>query len=248
MNRLPAASQVSSNIDTRNIDSGEIAKFEAIAGSWWDPDGEFKPLHQMNPLRLTYIMDNASGLFGKTVLDVGCGGGLLSEAMAREGAKVTGLDMAAEPLEIARLHALENGVSVSYLQQTAEQHAAQNPATYDVVSCMELLEHVPDPCSVVQACTRLVKPGGHVFFSTVNRNIKSWLMVIVAAEYLLRLLPKGTHQLSKFIKPAELISWMDNSSLQTRHINGMRYNPLTQGFSLVNDVSVNYILHAQALN
>lgn len=230
-----------------NVDSKEIAKFDAVAAGWWDPQGEFRPLHLMNPLRLNYIMENANGLFGKTVLDVGCGGGLLSEAMAREGAQVTGLDMGAQPLEVARLHALESAVHVDYQQHTAEEHAQYHAHCYDVVSCLELLEHVPDPCSVVCACAHLVKPGGHVFFSTINRNVKAWLLVVLAAEYMLRLLPKGTHNAGKFIKPAELIRWMDSTSLQARHITGMHYNPLTQHFRLVPDVSVNYILHAQAL-
>lgn len=205
-----------------NVDSHEIAKFEAVATRWWDPQGEFKPLHRINPLRLGYICDRAGGLFGKKILDVGCGGGILSESMEQEGAIVTGLDMGAEPLQIARLHALESGAQVEYVQQTVEQHAELHSGEYDIVTCMEMLEHVPDPRSVVHACARLVKPGGHVFFSTLNRNGKSWLMAVIGAEYILRMVPRGTHDASKFIKPAELLSWVDETSLQERHMTGDR--------------------------
>lgn len=231
-----------------NVDTSEIAKFDAVAASWWDAQGTCKPLHLMNPVRLGYLMQRTNGLFDKTVLDVGCGGGLLTEAMAQEGAKVTGIDMAAEPLEVARLHALESGVSVEYIRQTAEQHAQQRGGYYDVVSCMELLEHVPDPSAVVQACAQLVKPGGAVFISTLNRNIKAWLLAIVAAEHLLGLLPKGTHDVKKFIKPAELINWMDGCALQACHMTGIHYNPLTGRFRLTPDVTVNYMLHARSLS
>jgi len=229
-----------------NVDRGEIAKFEAVASRWWDTEGEFKPLHRINPLRLGYITERAGGLFGKTVLDVGCGGGILSESMARQGAKVTGLDMGAEPLQVARLHALESGVAVDYVQETVEEHAAAHPQKYDVVTCMEMLEHVPDPASVVNACARLVKPGGHVFFSTLNRNGKSWLMAVVGAEYILRMVPKGTHDIKKFIKPAELLSWVDGTTLQERHMTGLHFNPLTNRFTLGPGVDVNYMLHTQA--
>ncbi|MGV7092528.1 bifunctional 2-polyprenyl-6-hydroxyphenol methylase/3-demethylubiquinol 3-O-methyltransferase UbiG [Siccibacter turicensis] len=231
-----------------NVDHNEIAKFEAVASRWWDLDGEFKPLHRINPLRLGYISERAGGLFGKTVLDVGCGGGILAESMAREGATVTGLDMGAEPLQVARLHALESGVKVDYVQRTVEEHAALNPAGYDVVTCMEMLEHVPDPQSVVRACAALVKPGGHVFFSTLNRNAKSWLMAVVGAEYVLRMVPKGTHDAKKFIKPSELLNWVDETSLQERHMTGLHYNPLTNTFRLAPGVDVNYMLHTQAKN
>lgn len=176
-----------------NVDESEIAKFEAVASRWWDLEGEFKPLHRINPLRLNYILQRADGIFGKKVLDVGCGGGILAESMAREGAQVTGLDMGTEPLQVARLHALETGVKLDYVQETVESHAEAHPQHYDVVTCMEMLEHVPDPASVIRACARLVKPGGHVFFSTINRNTKSWLMAVVGAEYILRMVPKGTH-------------------------------------------------------
>lgn len=231
-----------------NVDHNEIAKFEAVASRWWDLDGEFKPLHRINPLRLGYISERAGGLFGKTVLDVGCGGGILAESMAREGATVTGLDMGAEPLQVARLHALESGVKVDYVQRTVEEHAALNPAGYDVVTCMEMLEHVPDPQSVVRACAALVKPGGHVFFSTLNRNAKSWLMAVVGAEYVLRMVPKGTHDAKKFIKPSELLGWVDETALQERHMTGLHYNPLTNTFRLAPGVDVNYMLHTQANN
>lgn len=231
-----------------NVDHNEIAKFEAVASRWWDLDGEFKPLHRINPLRLGYISERAGGLFGKTVLDVGCGGGILAESMAREGATVTGLDMGAEPLQVARLHALESGVKVDYVQRTVEEHAALNPAGYDVVTCMEMLEHVPDPQSVVRACAALVKPGGHVFFSTLNRNAKSWLMAVVGAEYVLRMVPKGTHDAKKFIKPSELLNWVDETALQERHMTGLHYNPLTNTFRLAPGVDVNYMLHTQAKN
>jgi len=231
---------------TQNVDPAEIAKFEAVASRWWDLEGEFKPLHRINPLRLGYINQHAGGLFGKTVLDVGCGGGILAESMARDGAHVTGLDMGAEPLQVARLHALENGINVNYVQETVEHHASQHPGHYDVVTCMEMLEHVPDPQSVVKACARLVKPGGHVFFSTINRNAKAWLMAVFGAEYVLRMVPKGTHDVKKFIKPAELLTWVDATPLRERHITGLHFNPLTNRFSLGAGVDVNYILHTEA--
>ncbi|QWA09434.1 bifunctional 2-polyprenyl-6-hydroxyphenol methylase/3-demethylubiquinol 3-O-methyltransferase UbiG [Sodalis ligni] len=226
-----------------NVDRREIAKFDAVASRWWDKEGEFKPLHRINPLRLDYILRHADGLFGKTVLDVGCGGGILTESMALEGATATGLDMGAEPLAVARLHALESRLNIDYIQQTVEEHAAENPERYDVVTCMEMLEHVPDPASIVRACARLVKPGGDVFFSTLNRNPKAWLMAIVGAEYLLRLVPRGTHSITKFIKPAELLHWLDDTPLQERHITGLHYTPLRDRFSLGGNVDVNYRLH-----
>ncbi|WP_078004595.1 bifunctional 2-polyprenyl-6-hydroxyphenol methylase/3-demethylubiquinol 3-O-methyltransferase UbiG [Izhakiella australiensis] len=229
----------------KNVDSQEIAKFEALASRWWDTEGEFKPLHRINPLRLGYIASRANGLFGKTVLDVGCGGGILSESMAREGAKVTGLDMGGEPLAVARLHALESGLELSYVQQTVEDHAEQYAGHYDVVTCMEMLEHVPDPASVVAACARLVKPGGEVFFSTINRNSKAWLMAIIGAEYVLRMVPRGTHDVKKFIRPAELLRWVDETLLRERHIIGLHFNPFANKFYLGRNVDVNYMLHAQ---
>jgi 2-polyprenyl-6-hydroxyphenyl methylase/3-demethylubiquinone-9 3-methyltransferase len=232
----------------QNVDHDEIAKFEAVASRWWDLEGEFKPLHRINPLRLGYISQRADGLFGKTVLDVGCGGGILAESMAREGANVTGLDMGFEPLQVAKLHALESGIKVDYVQETVEQHAEKFAGKYDVVTCMEMLEHVPDPKSVVIACAKLVKPGGHVFFSTLNRNGKSWLMAVVGAEYILRMVPKGTHDIKKFIKPAELLSWVDDTPLRERHITGLHFNPLTNTFKLAPGVDVNYMLHTKAEN
>ncbi|MFP9531296.1 bifunctional 2-polyprenyl-6-hydroxyphenol methylase/3-demethylubiquinol 3-O-methyltransferase UbiG [Pectobacterium brasiliense] len=230
---------------TPNVDHQEIAKFEAIASRWWDLEGEFKPLHRINPLRLGYISQHAEGLFGKKVLDVGCGGGILAESMAREGADVTGLDMGSEPLQVARLHALESGVAVDYVQETVEAHAHAHPGLYDVVTCMEMLEHVPDPQSVVQACAKLVKPGGHVFFSTINRNAKAWMMAVIGAEYVLKMVPRGTHDIKKFIRPAELMHWVDSTPLREKHITGLHYNPLTDHFKLGPNVDVNYMLHTR---
>jgi 2-polyprenyl-6-hydroxyphenyl methylase/3-demethylubiquinone-9 3-methyltransferase len=231
---------------SQNVDPAEIAKFEAVASRWWDLEGEFKPLHRINPLRLGYINQRSGGVFGKKILDVGCGGGILAESMAREGANVTGLDMGAEPLQVARLHALENGINIDYIQETVEQHAKDYAGQYDIVTCMEMLEHVPNPQSVVEACAQLVKPGGHVFFSTINRNGKAWLMAVVGAEYVLRMVPKGTHEVKKFIKPAELLHWIDQTPLRERHITGLHFNPLTNRFSLGPGVDVNYMLHTEA--
>ncbi len=227
-----------------NIDPQEIAKFEELASRWWDPHSEFKPLHDINPLRLDFI-DQRAALTGKSVVDVGCGGGILSESMAQRGAIVTGIDMGEAPLGVARLHQLESGVEVDYRQITAEELAAENPNAYDVVTCLEMLEHVPDPASVIQACADLVKPGGHVFFSTINRNPKAYMFAIVGAEYLLKLLPRGTHDYSKFIKPSEMESWIRQADLSLREITGMSYNPLSQSYSLGHDVSVNYLLYCQ---
>ena len=228
-----------------NVDHQEIAKFEAVASRWWDLEGEFKPLHQLNPLRLEWIQRHSEGLFGKQILDVGCGGGILSESMARQGAHVLGLDMGKEPLQVARLHALESGVEVTYRQGTVEALAEELPGRFDVVTCMEMLEHVPDPASVVRACARLAKPGGQLFFSTINRNAKSWLLMILGAEQLLRLVPKGTHDHAKFIQPAELSRYAEQGGLLLQHMSGVRYNPLLGQFSLSQDVDVNYMLHCQ---
>jgi len=228
-----------------NVDHQEIAKFEALADRWWDPQGEFKPLHQLNPLRLDWISDHCEGLFGKQVLDVGCGGGILAEAMALRGGQVLGLDMGREPLQVARLHALETGVELSYQQGTAEELAAQRPGQFDVVTCMEMLEHVPDPASVVQACARLVKPGGKVFFSTINRTVKARLLMILAAEQLLKMVPKGTHDPAKFIQPAELSRYCESAGLLLRQMSGVVYNPLTGRFRLSPDVDVNYQLYCE---
>lgn len=227
-----------------NVDHNEINKFAALAARWWDPHSEFKPLHEINPLRLNYI-DRRANLAGKRVVDIGCGGGILSEAMAQRGAQVMGIDMGEAPLAVARLHQHESGVNVDYQQMTAEQLAHEAPASFDVVTCMEMLEHVPDPASVIQACSQLVKPNGHVFFSTINRNPKSFLFAIVGAEYLLNILPKGTHEYRKFIKPSELDAWARQASLTMRELTGMTYNPLTQRYSLGYDVAVNYLVHCQ---
>lgn len=231
-----------------NVDPNEIKKFEDMASRWWDLTGEFKPLHQINPLRLNYVQEKANGLFGKTVLDVGCGGGILAESMAKAGAEVTGLDMGGEPLEVARLHALESRVKVQYIQQTVEEHAAQNPQAYDVVTCMEMLEHVPDPLSIVVSCAKLVKPGGHVFFSTLNRNIKSYLFAIVGAEHLMKIVPTGTHDHAKFIRPSELLKMIDQTPLTEKGITGLHYNPLNDSYRLGKNVDVNYIVHTQNMD
>lgn len=223
-----------------NVDPGEIAKFESLATRWWDPTSEFKPLHDINPLRLSYIRKRVS-LPGSRILDVGCGGGILAEALAGEGARVTGIDMGEAPLSVAKLHLLESGLEVDYQQTTAESLASEAPESFDAVTCLEMLEHVPDPASVVDACTRLVRPGGKVFFSTINRNPKSWLFAIVGAEYILRLLPRGTHDYRKFIRPSELENWARQSGLQIENIIGMTYNPLTVTYRLEDDVSVNYL-------
>ena len=226
-----------------NVDSGEIAKFNALAERWWDPNSEFRPLHDINPLRLNYI-DERLGLPGKRVIDIGCGGGLLSEGMARRGAIVTGIDLGEAPLAVARLHAEKSGVEVEYLQVLAEEIAEQRAGEYDAVTCLEMLEHVPDPASVIRACAKLVKPGGQVFFSTINRNPKAFLFAIVGAEYVLRLLPRGTHEYAKLIRPSELAGWSRDAGLDVRDTTGMTYNPVTQVYKLNRDVSVNYLMHA----
>ncbi len=223
-----------------NVDPAEVAKFEELASRWWDPHSEFKPLHDINPLRVDYI-DRHAGLAGKRVLDVGCGGGILSEAMAQRGARVTGIDMGEAPLSVARLHQYESGVEVDYRHATAEQLAAEQPAGYDVVTCLEMLEHVPDPGSVIRACAQLVKPGGRVCFSTLNRNPKSYLLAIIGAEYLLRMLPRGTHDYRKFIRPSELDEWARQADLDLTDLTGMSYNPLSGEYRLGHDVDVNYL-------
>jgi len=225
-----------------NVDPAEVAKFEQSAMRWWDPQSEYKPLHDINPLRLDYI-DQRAGLAGKKVIDVGCGGGILAESMAMRGAEVTGIDMAAAALSVAKLHALEAGVKLEYRQVTAEQLAETLPGAFDVVTCMELLEHVPDPASLIHACAALVKPGGHVFFSTLNRHPKAYAFAIVGAEYLMKLLPRGTHDYAKFIRPAELARWVRQAGLHLDHLTGMSYNPLTQQYRLGDDVTVNYLVH-----
>ncbi|HEY5683076.1 MAG TPA: bifunctional 2-polyprenyl-6-hydroxyphenol methylase/3-demethylubiquinol 3-O-methyltransferase UbiG [Sulfuricaulis sp.] len=226
----------------QNFDPEEIAKFEALAARWWDPHSEFKPLHDINPLRLNYINDRV-GLRGKTVLDIGCGGGILSESMAAHGASVTGIDLGDAPLAVAKLHLKESGQQVEYRKVSAEDMARERPESFDVVTCMEMLEHVPEPSSTVAACAQLVKPGGKVFFSTINRNPKAWLFAIVGAEYVLKLLPKGTHEYMKFIKPSELEQWTRQAGLSVQEFIGMHYNPLTRRFWLARGVDVNYIAY-----
>lgn len=227
---------------SRNVDFSEVAKFEALASRWWDRESEFKPLHDINPLRLNFI-DERAGLAGKKVLDVGCGGGILSESMAQRGADVSGIDMGEAPLSVAKLHQLESGLNINYRRITAEELADQEPEQYDVVTCLEMLEHVPQPAKVIAACARLVKPGGQVFFSTINRNPKAYLFAILGAEYLLKMLPKGTHDFSKFIRPSELGSWTRAAGLKNGDLTGMTYNPLTKQYKLDSkDVTVNYLL------
>ena len=225
-----------------NFDAAELNKFSELAHKWWDKTSEFKPLHDINPLRLNYI-DNVAGLKGKTVLDVGCGGGILSESMAEKGAKVTGIDLGEKALKVAQLHSLDSGVTLDYQLIAVEQLAEQQPASFDVVTCLEMLEHVPDPASVVAACAKLVKPGGHVFFSTINRNPKAYLFAVIGAEYVLNMLPRGTHDYAKFIKPSELASWMRSADLSLVGQTGMSYNPLTKHYWLDSEVSVNYMMH-----
>jgi 2-polyprenyl-6-hydroxyphenyl methylase/3-demethylubiquinone-9 3-methyltransferase len=224
-----------------NADPVEIEKFSQLAHKWWDPNSEFKPLHEINPLRLGYI-ERIAGLAGKTVLDVGCGGGILSESMAAQGAKVTGIDLADKSLQVAKLHLLESGMQVEYRKIAVEELAAERPGQYDVVTCMEMLEHVPDPAAVVAACTKLAKPGGTVFFSTLNRNPKSYLFAVIGAEYILNLLPRGTHDFAKFIKPSELAQWCRDAGLDVSDVTGMSYNPIDKSYSLGRDSSVNYLV------
>lgn len=227
----------------RNVDAQEIAKFEALAAKWWDKTSEFRPLHDINPLRLNWITEKANGIAGKQVLDVGCGGGILAESMARRGAEVLGIDMGAAPLAVGRLHAEQEGVTnIQYQQIPVEELAAQYPARFDVVTCMEMLEHVPDPASVVKACMTLVKPNGYVFFSTINRNPKSYLFAIIGAEYVLRMLPRGTHDFHKFIRPSELAHDIREAGLILEDATGLHFNPLTQRYWLAPNVDVNYMM------
>lgn len=231
-------------IQSLNVDSAEIEKFASLAHRWWDKNSEFKPLHEINPLRLKFI-DDLAKLQGKAVIDVGCGGGILSESMALKGAQVTGLDLGEKALKVAQLHALETGVNVNYQCVAVEAWAHQHPQQYDVVTCMEMLEHVPDPASVVAACAQLVKPGGYVFFSTINRNIKAYLHAVIGAEYLLNMLPKGTHDYAKFIKPSELATWCRGNDLETKKLKGMGYHPIKKTYYLQDDISVNYLVCTQ---
>ena len=230
--------------DTRNVDPQEIAKFEALASRWWDRDGEFRPLHEINPLRANFI-DEHSPVAGKRLVDVGCGGGILAEAMAQRGATVTGIDMGEAPLAVARLHQQESGLAVEYRQSTAEELAAREAGSFDIVCCLEMLEHVPDPGSVISACAALAKAGGSLYFSTINRNPKAFVFAIVGAEHILRLLPAGTHDYAKFIKPSELAGWIRDAGLVVEGMTGLTYNPLTKYYRLnERDVSVNYMVRA----
>jgi 2-polyprenyl-6-hydroxyphenyl methylase/3-demethylubiquinone-9 3-methyltransferase len=227
---------------TFNVDPAELAKFEALASRWWDPESEFKPLHALNPIRMNYL-DSYVNVAGLRVVDIGCGGGILTETLAKRGGIVTGIDMTDAPLQVARLHAMDQDIKqLTYRQMTAEQLADEEPGQYDVVTCMEMLEHVPDPASVVAAVNKLLKPGGWGFFSTINRNPKAWLLAVVGAEYVLKLLPKGTHDYKKFIRPGELSKWTRQADLKTVDFRGLRYNPLNNSFKLTNDVSVNYLM------
>jgi 2-polyprenyl-6-hydroxyphenyl methylase/3-demethylubiquinone-9 3-methyltransferase len=230
-----------SGTESANVDPRELAKFSALAHRWWDPTSEFRPLHEINPLRLAHIERLAGGLAGKRVVDVGCGGGILAEAMAGLGASVTGIDLADKPLKVAMLHALEAGGDVTYRLMSAEALAGEEPGAFDVVTCMEMLEHVPDPASTVAACAGLAKPGGHVFFSTINRNPRSFLFAIVGAEYVLNLLPRGTHEYARFIRPSELAGFARGAGLQVEDLTGMTYNPIARTYALGRDVGVNYM-------
>jgi 2-polyprenyl-6-hydroxyphenyl methylase / 3-demethylubiquinone-9 3-methyltransferase len=230
--------------NTHNRDDAEIRKFEALAARWWDPNSEFRPLHEINPLRMGFISGKVNPA-GKRCVDIGCGGGILSEALTRQGAIVTAIDLAEASLSVARLHQLESGIEINYQNISAEALAEQEPERYDIVTCLEMLEHVPDPESIVGACARLAKPGGHIFFSTLNRNPKSWLFSIVGAEYILKLLPKGTHDYAKFIKPSELAAWSRYYGLQQGELIGMGYNPFTRQYSLQKNIDVNYLAHYQ---
>jgi len=231
------------NTTPPNIDPAEVAKFEAMAHRWWDPEGDFRPLHDINPARLDWIAARHP-LQGAHALDVGCGGGLLSEALARAGARTMGVDAGEAPLTVARLHSLESGVEVDYRCCTAEALAAEMPGAFDLVTCLEMLEHVPEPASVIQACATLVRPGGDLFFSTINRNPKAWALAVVGAEYVLGLLPRGTHDYARFIRPSELARWLRGSGLELKEIAGMRYNPFNRRCDISRDVDVNYLVHA----
>jgi 2-polyprenyl-6-hydroxyphenyl methylase/3-demethylubiquinone-9 3-methyltransferase len=228
-----------------NVDAREIERFGALAARWWDPNGEMRPLHDMNPARLDYV-DARAQLAGKRVLDVGCGGGLLSEAMARRGAEVVGIDLSTSALDVARSHAQQSGVAVEYREAAAESVAATDARRFDVVTCLELLEHVPDPAALVGACARLVRPGGHVFFSTINRNPKAWLLAVVAAEYVLGMLPRGTHDYARFLRPSEVDAWARANGLELATLSGMHYDPLARRWSIGGNVDVNYLAHYRA--
>lgn len=232
-------------MNTDNVDAAEIEKFQALASRWWDTESEFKSLHDINPLRVSYIEEQCGGLSGKKVLDIGCGGGILAEAMAEHGAEVTGIDMAEQSLEIARMHLLESGLKVDYQQSTAEQFALDHPHQFDVITCLEMLEHVPDPASILQAAAGLVKADGCIVLSTLNRNVKSFALAIVAAEYIMNMLPRGTHEYEKFLKPSELARAARQAALEVRDITGMSYNPISKHYRLGRDVDVNYLMTCQ---
>ncbi len=244
MNQVSPQATEHSMPQSANVDDKEISKFNEIAFRWWDPESEFKPLHDINPLRLDYI-NKHSPLNNKNVIDVGCGGGLLSEGMSKLGAKVTGIDMGERPIQVAKLHLHESKLDINYQQTTAENFAEQHAGQFEVVSCMEMLEHVPDPGSVIRACSKLVKPGGKLFFSTINRNPKSYLYAILGAEYMLQMLPKGTHDYKKMIKPSELARWMRSAEVDLIDISGMAYNPVSKHYSLNKDITVNYLCYAE---
>jgi len=227
-----------------NVDPAEIAKFNDIAARWWDPEGEFKPLHLLNPTRLSYISDQLGGLFGRRIIDVGCGGGILAESMARAGAQVTGIDMATDGLNVARLHALESDLTLDYLQSTAEDFAKLHPSSFELVTCMEMLEHVPDPASVIQACADLAAPGATLIFSTINKTPKAYLFAILGAEHLLRLVPKGTHQFAKFIRPSVLMRYIESAGLELVDATGLHFNPLQNSFKMAPGLDVNYFVVA----
>ncbi|MDK9430459.1 bifunctional 2-polyprenyl-6-hydroxyphenol methylase/3-demethylubiquinol 3-O-methyltransferase UbiG [Gallibacterium anatis] len=232
------------NLENKNIDQQELDKFSKMAATWWDLNGDFKPIHQLNPLRLNYILQHSNGLNGKKVLDVGCGGGILSESMAKSGANVTGIDMSPQPLAVAKQHAQDNNLIIDYQQSTIEdflqQHQQLQAEKFDVITCMEMLEHVPDPLSIIRSCRELLKPDGVLFMSTINRTLKAWALVVIGAEYILKMLPKGTHDYEKFIKPAELLAYCDQVGLTCQQLKGYHYNPLTGNFWLNDDVSANY--------
>jgi len=227
---------------TVNVNEEEIAKFEKVASQWWELDGDFKPLHQINPIRRQFICQHVGDIFGKKIIDVGCGGGILAESLAQLGGDVTGIDLGEEPLNVAKLHALETGVKVDYQKIPVEEKASQQPEVYDVVTCMEMLEHVPDPASIIQACSQMVKPGGYVFFSTLNKSIKAYLLAIVAAEKILKIVPDGTHDHDSFIRPSTLIGWAESFDLKCIDAAGIHYNPLTENHKLISSLDVNYIL------
>ena len=231
----------------QNVNPEEIAKFEKVASQWWDLTGDFKPLHQINPIRRQFILQHCPELFGKSVIDVGCGGGILSESLAKLGANVTGIDMGDEPLNVAKLHALETGVNVEYVKSTAEEMANKNAEQYDVVTCMEMLEHVPEPASIINACAQMVKPGGYVFFSTLNKTLKSYLLAIIAAEKVLKIVPEGTHDHKSFIKPSQLIRWAEATELKCIDAAGIHYDIMAENHRLISSLDVNYILGFQKL-